>query len=420
MIFYKYIFKEILKTQLVILFILLTIFLCQSLVGLVSRAAVGSIPVEIITSLAMCAVPEIAMIMLPLTLFLAVLLTLGRICSDSEMVVLRSVGFSPAVVMKITMVLALLTALMVGINSIYLVPEASRTQNELKADAKNNPQFLPIESGRFVSLGERFTVYIDEVEDKDGEKSVDHIYVMDTPFAKDRGSITTAKSGYLQTDEDGVRWLYLFDGQRYEGTLAEGSFRRINFSEFRAPVTRDSEQTAEDTSKNSISTWDLLHSDITEYQVEAQWRISSLLAVLVLTMAAVPLSMVNPRQGRFAKLMPALLIFASYYMFLLSVRNLINHGNFPLYPGLYTVPVLFFLFVCIPLNLPRSYVKRLLQAENSKNASASASEAKPEEGDSKEVEVQPENGAVAESISPAPEETKPQQDGTDPNKEEGR
>lgn len=377
MIFYKYILKEILKTQLVILVILLTIFLCQSLVGLVSRAAVGSIPVEIIASLAMCAVPEIAMIMLPLTLFLAVLLTLGRICSDSEMVVLRSVGFSPAVVMKVTMVLALLTAVLVGINSIYLVPEASRTQNELKADAKNNPQFLPIESGRFVSLGERFTVYIDEVEDKDGEKSVDHIYVMDTPFAKDRGSITTAKSGYLQTDEDGVRWLYLFDGQRYEGTLSEGSFRRINFAKFRAPVTRDSEQTTEDTSKNSISTRDLLHSDNTEYQVEAQWRISSLLAVLVLTVAAVPLSMVNPRQGRFAKLMPALLIFASYYMFLLSVRNLINHGNFQLYPGLYTVPILFFLCVCIPLNLPRRYVKQLLQPDNSKTAAALSSSPAP-------------------------------------------
>lgn len=372
MIFSKYIFKEIFKTQIVIFAILLIIFLCQSLITLISRAAVGSIPVELISSLALCAVPEIAMIMLPLTLFLAVLLTLGRICSDSEMVVLRSVGFSPAVVMKITLCLAALSAVLVAVNSLYLVPEASRTKNELKETAKNNPQFLPIESGRFVSLGDRFTIYIEEVEDENGDKSVDHIYVMEQPFNRLEGAVTTARSGYLQTDDDGVRWLYLFEGQRYEDNLHQGSFRRVDFAEFRSPVAHDEEQIAEDDDKSSLSTAELLASDVVEYQVEAQWRISSIFAVLVLTMAAVPLSMVNPRQGRFAKLMPALLIFASYYMFLLSVRNLVNHGQFPLYPGLYLVPLLFLLLVVLPLNLPRRTLSRLFAGRSTPARSGGA------------------------------------------------
>ena len=106
----RYIFREILKTQLVVLIVLLVVFLSQSLIRLVSRAAVGSIPAELITSLAMCAVPDIGAIMLPLTLFVAVLITVGRICSDSEMVVMRSVGFSPARVMGITLTLAFMTA----------------------------------------------------------------------------------------------------------------------------------------------------------------------------------------------------------------------------------------------------------------------------------------------------------------------
>ncbi len=364
MIFSKYIFKEIFKTQLVIFAVLLIIFLCQSLITLIGRAAAGSIPVELISSLAFCAVPEIAMIMLPLTLFLAVLLTLGRICSDSEMVVLRSVGFSPAVVMKITLCLAAFTAVLVAVNSIWLVPESARTRNALKVTARNNPQFLPIESGRFVSLGERFTVYIEEVSDENGDRSVDHIYVMEQPFNKQEGAVTTASSGYLQTDDDGIRWLYLFSGQRYEGNLQQGSFRRLDFAEFKSPVAGSEEKITEDDDKGSLSTSELLASDVVEHQVEAQWRISSIFAVLVLAMVAVPLSMVNPRQGRFAKLMPALLIFASYYMFLLSVRNLVNHGQFPLYPGLYLVPLLFLLLVVLPLNLPRSTLSRLLSGRS--------------------------------------------------------
>ena len=74
---------------------------------------------------------------------------------------------------------------------------------------------------------------------------------------------------------------------------------------------------------------------------------------------AVPLSMVNPRQGRFARLMPAILIYAAYYLFLMSVRNFINTGVFGIFPGLYIVPLLFLLLVAIPLNLPKSHIKHI-------------------------------------------------------------
>ena len=96
-----------------------------------------------------------------------------------------------------------------------------------------------------------------------------------------------------------------------------------------------------------------------EAQVEAQWRISPILATLILSMVAVPLSMVNPRQGRFARLMPAILIYAAYYMFLLSLRNLMLTSTLPLWPGLLVVPVFFLLFVAIPLNLPKSHLKKM-------------------------------------------------------------
>ena len=93
--------------------------------------------------------------------------------------------------------------------------------------------------------------------------------------------------------------------------------------------------------------------------VEDLWRLCPIFAVFILTFIAIPLSMVNPRQGRFARLMPAILIYASYYMFLLSCRNMINSGSWPLYPGLFIVPVVFLFFVGIPLNLPRNFWKLL-------------------------------------------------------------
>ena len=67
-------------------------------------------------------------------------------------------------------------------------------------------------------------------------------------------------------------------------------------------------------------------------------------------MIAVPLSMVNPRQGRFARLGPAMFIFVFYFLILLLIRNILNSGSMWLYPGMYIVPIGFLLFVVIPIN----------------------------------------------------------------------
>lgn len=366
MILYKYIFKEILKTQIITLIVLLVVFLSQSMIRLISRAAVGSVPVDIITNLAAYAVPEIAMIMLPLTLFLACLITLGRICSDSEMVVMRSIGFSPANVMTIAMILAFFTSIVTAFNCIYLVPWASNAKETLMKQTENNPQFLPIESGKFSSMG-GYNIYIENVEEKsDGEKNIAHVFVMEAPFANVGNSMTIADKGYLMHDENGVLWLELDKGSRYEVMTEDGTSNKAIFDKFRTPVAGSDSELQEDDSISSRDTFELLHSGETRAVVEAQWRLSPIFAVFILTFVAIPLSMVNPRQGRFARLMPAILIYASYYMFLLSCRNMINSGSLPLYPGLFVVPVVFFLFVGLPLNLPRNFWKLLRAKKEAK------------------------------------------------------
>lgn len=367
MILNRYIFKELLRSQLVVFAVLYTVFISQLLIRLISEASIGSIPGAIVAQLVLYALPEISVILLPLTVFIAILITLGRICSDSEMVVMRSVGFSPAKVMNIALIVAFITALITGVCSIYLIPKASQEQQKILSDAKSNPTFLPIESGRFVSFGVGMNIYIEEVEKEGGDnKKIRHIYVMQNPFSQINGSMTTASEGYLQKDESGVLWLYLKDGTRYEGQLADGTFRVGAFDTFRAPLSNDDRSEMRKLSISSMGTIDLLRSDNPEYNVEGQWRIAPIFTIFIICLIAVPLSMVNPRQGRFAKLMPAVLLFASYYMFLLSVRSLIMSGRFPMVPGIYVVPLAFFLLVAIPLNLPRHFFNRIMPSKSVK------------------------------------------------------
>ena len=348
MIIYKYIFKEILKVQIVTTIILLTVFLSQSTIKYIGRATVGRVPVDIVSSMVAYSIPSIAFIMLPLTLFIAVLVAVGRISSDSEMVVLRSVGFSGHDIVKIALFLAFFTAVVTGINSLYFMPQAAFNQKALLNDAQSNLQYLPIESGRFSNFA-NYIIYVQKVDENNKDKSLGNVVVISSPLSGS-GSIAIAKAGNVSFDKEGVQWLHMQKGKSYQGPVEDGSYRVSSFEELSIPVRAKSEDEYYDKPIAGTPTLELLSSDSREFKLELQWRLAPIFAVFILTLVAVPLSMTNPRQGRFSRLGPAMAIYVSYYLILLALYNLLNSTDYSLVPGLYIVPVFFLIFVVLPLN----------------------------------------------------------------------
>ncbi|MDX1267880.1 MAG: LptF/LptG family permease, partial [Oceanisphaera sp.] len=98
----------------------------------------------------------------------------------------------------------------------------------------------------------------------------------------------------------------------------------------------------------SVELW---QSDKLLDKAELQWRLALPLSMLVLTLAVVPLAVVNPRQGRYAKLLPAILLYLAYFLLQSASRSAVEGGSLPVWPGLYIVPLLFLLLVTVPLNL---------------------------------------------------------------------
>lgn len=359
MILDKYIFKELIKSQLMVLLVLVAIFSGQSVVKLMSEAATGDLPPRLIVLFLLYSLPDILIFLFPLTLYVAIIIALGRICSDSEMVVMRSVGYSPKRIMTVALFLAVLSSLVVGYISNILVPYVANQRYELEQQMTAQPEFLPLDSGRFVTLGS-YNIYVEHVDSHlNNDKDINNVYIIDLSYAQNLPlSITAAKDGHMFLDEDGVRWLELLDGKRYE--FIDKTTRTAKFESFKAPVSGNvTEETRQQRDISRMNTQELLKSTDLREQVEAQWRLSPLLSTIVLCIVAVPLSMVNPRQGRFMRLMPAILIYVAYYMFLMSLRNLITTEAIPLYPGLYWVPVFFLFLVAIPLNLPKRHAKKL-------------------------------------------------------------
>lgn len=360
----KYLFKEILKSQFVVLLVLVVAFAGQTAVKLMTEVAVGALPPRLIALFMFYSMPQFLTYLFPLTLYTAVIITLGRICSDSEMVVMKAVGYSSKRIMMVVLLLGVLSASAVGYISLTLSAKASTAAYALEKQALTDPEFLPIESGRFVNFG-KYNVYVEDVNNNGrDDKDVSNIYVIEMDGAGGpTTSITAADEGHIALDEDGVRWLELKNGRRYE-YMPDGTMRRARFEEFKAPVSANvTEDVKMYRAITMMSTTELLNSDSRIANLEAQWRISPILTTLVVCLIAVPLSMVNPRQGRFARLAPAILIYLAYYLLLLSVRNFIKTENLGLYPGLYLVPVLFMICVALPLNMPKTYLKHIHQSK---------------------------------------------------------
>jgi len=145
----RYLVRETLKSQLAILFILLLIFFCQKLVRILGAAVDGEIPTNLVLTLLGLGVPEMAQLILPLSLFLAILMTLGRLYTESEITVMHACGLGKSVLIKAAMILMLFTSLVAAVNVIWLGPWSSRYQQEVTQNAKANPGAAALAAGQF-------------------------------------------------------------------------------------------------------------------------------------------------------------------------------------------------------------------------------------------------------------------------------
>ena len=105
MILTRYLTKEVFKSQIAILFILLLIFFSQQLVRVLGSAANGKVPADLVFSLLGLGMPTMAQLMLPLCLFIAILLTFGRLYAESEITVMRACGVGQRILVRVALIL---------------------------------------------------------------------------------------------------------------------------------------------------------------------------------------------------------------------------------------------------------------------------------------------------------------------------
>ncbi len=322
MILSRYLTKEIFKSQIAILFILLVIFFCQQLVRVLSSAVSGRVPTDLVLSLLGLGMPTMAQLMLPLSLFIALLLTLGRFYAESEITVMRACGVGQSLLVKVALFLSVFTTVVAVYNVFWLTPWAINKQSEMLAEAKANPRFAALSAGQFMSAG-GYVLFIDNIENN----RLNDIYVFQPDQQKkNKPSVVVAESGELQGLPNGDQLLTLTNSDRYEGTPQTADFRISHFDSYTAYLGYQQVETDEKLVQRA-DFHKLINDESPEAKSELQWRFALIFATPLMALLAVPMSSVNPRQGRFAKLLPALLMYLIYFLLQSSLKSAGGSGK---------------------------------------------------------------------------------------------
>lgn len=347
MIVFRYLSREVLLTFSAVSAVLLVIIMSGRFIKYLAQAAQGVLDPGVLLMIMGYRIPGFLQLILPLGLFLGILLAYGRLYLDSEMTVLSATGMSEQRLLSYTLVPAVLVAVICAWLSFFLTPQGVQNVAQILNEQDALTEFDTLVPGRFQSMrnGSRVTYTQDLSSDRD---ELYNVFISEKrevrkPTDKESGiTVLVAKTGRQEIQEDGSRYLILKDGYRYDGTPGDANYRVIKYQTYGVLLPKPSVEVKMG-EREAMSTGELMRNHHPRMQSELHWRLSFPILVLIVTLIAVPLARVNPRQGRFLKLLPAILLYMAYLALLVAARSALDKGQIPIGIGLWPVHALFLL-----------------------------------------------------------------------------
>jgi lipopolysaccharide export system permease protein len=354
----RYLVRETLKSQIAILFILLLIFFCQNLVRVLGDAVDGDVPTNLVLSLLALGVPKMAQLILPLSLFLGLLMTLGRLYTDSEITVMHACGLGKRTLIIAAMVLALFTSVIAAANVFWVGPWASRYQDVVVSEAKANPSIAGLAEGQFkTSQDGNAVLFIGNVKGS----TFNNVFLAQLrPNGNQRPSVVVAEHGKINQLKDGSQEVTLDKGTRFEGTALLRDFRITDFNDYKAVVGHRA-VAVDGNQADQMSMKTLLKSDDPDARAEFHWRLTLVVSVVLMALLVVPLSVVNPRQGRVLSMLPAILLYLIFFLLQTSLRSNAGKGKMDPMLWIWLVNAVYFV-IALALNLWDTVPMRKLRA----------------------------------------------------------
>jgi lipopolysaccharide export system permease protein len=332
-IFQRSLVREFSLIAIAVVGVLLAIILTRLLIMLLGKAAVGDVAPEAVVGLIAFGILNYLPVLLGIAVFVAVLLALTRSYRDSEMTVWFTSGLSIAAWIRPVLQFALPVALVCALLSLAVTPWSQAQSVEYQRLLASRDEVSTVTPGVFrESRSSDRVFFVDKLSERDDV--VNNIFVQSTE--RDRMGVMVAQRGFIETAENGDRFVVLLNGRRYEGTPGALDYRTVDFDRYALRI-EPREAARQAPSNKATATLELLAESRPDQVAELHWRLALPLAVLIMGLFAIPLAFVNPRSGRSWNLIMAVLVYALYNNLLSIFQAWTAQGKLPGWLGLWPV-----------------------------------------------------------------------------------
>lgn len=334
----KYLRKETLKTFIVILLVLFLVSVGISFTGTLRLIARGVLPASMLYVELGLSTINIMTILIPLSLYLAVLAKLAQMYRNQELVMFHASGLSSKKILKMFAPQMLYFFGFILILSLFIVPFASRTSEQLTLAASKDISLMGLKEGVFQELSSKNSIiYVRKLNVQ--ENRLENIFL--NIRHEDRIDTLTAEYGYqYQDEENNERYISLFNGFRNEGVPGSKKYQLMKFArnDIKLPKLKGKSVDVDEEGKTIAQ---LLNSERLIDKAEIHKRLAPAIEVIVLILLALSISKTSPRESKYGSLLLGLLIYIAYLIMLTIGISLIAQNKAPSWLGIWWVHFLF-------------------------------------------------------------------------------
>lgn len=347
-IFAKYLMQDILLFFLVIFLVITLIIFGNQLVLVIKESLKGGFPVsELFSIIGFKTIRDLPLI-LSLSLFLAIVLSISKFYKNSEAIVMNAVGIGDKNIIILILPLIIVFFIVILFLTTIVVPWSVQQRSIIMYQAKQSSEFAFIKAGEFQEFKQGNIVFYAE-QDKDSlNNSMQNVFIYTNINNKEIITVAKKSEKYINTETNN-EYLRLKNGARYHGLYSNENEKILNFSNYDLKITNgnNAQNNLLILKTASKDTLELMSSKNIKEIAEFQWRMSIPISILLLSMIAVLLGKTSPREGKNLGALFGVLIFIAYNNLILIVKSSVEKGNIPTEIGLWWVHLLILLFVWI-------------------------------------------------------------------------
>lgn len=364
--------KQITSNTAIVLGFLVFLLLGGRLIRYFGIAAEGGLDVTLLFKIIGYNLPYFLELILPLSFFIALMLVFGRLYVEHEMAVINGSGVSRGRLARLAMPLVILLFVVEAWFALVGKPWGVRQSDNVWQEQAVKSAFDLITPGQFLNSGE-YNLYVGSFSaDK---KQLKDVVLIQTNTKEVESNSKTLQGQPQSTPEElqnlpklpkqltskdtivlakraqqvatdpasGKTQLDLFNGRRYELSPNSLKYNQVGFDRYRITLTQDKKEEVTQANVETQKIQDVWaaatgHNIVADTtvsnngpnfaaQAELGYRFALPWLIILAPMLAVPLAQVRPRQGRWLRLIPAILLFVSAALAIISLKKPITEGK---------------------------------------------------------------------------------------------